>query len=170
MYKSLHFCMPLELVPANSGTHGTQAGQIDYGQLELQNRMLHDISDGNYLQEKCENRHLLSQSEIAGGGGSFRFLGRAGVSTWKQTWSRRTRETTRHPKSAWLEVLKDLAEVISVAQKEIPKGNTKQKIKCVHLNVTSSNPCSHLNIKLQTKCLIPHTKQYFIVVQHTLER
>ena len=59
--------MPLELVPADSGTHSTQAGQIGHGQLELQNPMLHNISGGSDLQNKCENHHLLSRSEIAGG-------------------------------------------------------------------------------------------------------
>lgn len=63
--------MPLELVPADSGTHGTQAGQISHGQLELQNPVLHNISGGNDLLQKCENRHLLSQSEIAGGPSIF---------------------------------------------------------------------------------------------------
>ena len=58
--------MPLELVPADSGTHGIQAGQIGHGQLELQNPVLHNISGGNDLQKKCENHHLFNQSEITG--------------------------------------------------------------------------------------------------------
>ena len=60
--------MPLELVPADSGTCGTQAGQTSHGQLELQNPMLHNISGSNDLQE---NHHLLSRSEIAGGPSIF---------------------------------------------------------------------------------------------------
>ena len=51
-----------------------------------------------------------------------------------------------------------------MAQKEIPKGNAKEKVKRVYLSLDTDNPCPHLTIKMRTLDLIPHTKQHFVVV------